>query len=274
MALRAAAVVGAYAALTIVVSWPFFSYTEVARASYGGDARLIIWTLAWNNHAVLSGLPLFQSNLFFPAADSLRYNEHLFGVSLFTLPWAAAGASPVLAYNVTWWLSWLLNGLATFALLRRYVDDAVAAFAGSLAFVCSFYVMLHAHGHLHLVWLWPLPLSLLLLERWFDEPGWRRLAVWTTVFLLGALTSWYVAVMMLLINGLAGLVLIFTAKSGAAQGVGRPIVAVRAVRPAMLVQLAAAAAAIALVLYPFARHYVGMQGRPGEAEANSATLSS
>ena len=78
----------------------------------------------------------------FPSADSLRYNEHLFGVSLFTLPWTAAGAAPVLAYNVTWWLTWVLNGMATFMLLRRHVAEGVAAFAGSLAFTCSFYVML------------------------------------------------------------------------------------------------------------------------------------
>ncbi len=195
----------AYAALTVVMSWPYVSYSNFASASYGGDARLIIWTLAWDNHAVLSGLPLFQSNLFFPAVDSLRYNEHLFGVSLFTLPWAAAGVSPVLAYNVTWWLAWILNGVATFVFLRRYVRDVQAAFVGSLAFVCSFYVMSHAHGHLHLIWMWPLPLSALLLERWFDAPAWRRLALWAVVFVLGALTSWYVAVMMLMVNGIAGL---------------------------------------------------------------------
>jgi hypothetical protein len=110
---RAALIIAAYAAVTVVMTWPYFNYSSIGTGSYGGDARLIIWTLAWDNHAVLSGLPLFQSNIFFPAVDSLRYNEHLFGVSVFTLPWAAAGASPMFAYNVTWWLAWMFNGLAT-----------------------------------------------------------------------------------------------------------------------------------------------------------------
>ena len=58
--------------------------------------------MAWDNHALLTPDSLFQSNLFYPASDSLRYNEHLFGISLFSLPWTIAGASPVLAHNATW----------------------------------------------------------------------------------------------------------------------------------------------------------------------------
>jgi hypothetical protein len=262
---RAALLVAAYAALTAVMSWPYVSYSNFGGASYGGDARLIIWTLAWDNHAVLSGLPLFQSNLFFPAAESLRFNEHLFGVSLFTLPWAAAGASPVLAYNVTWWTAWLLNGIAAFLLLRRYVQDGVAAFVGSLAFVCSFYVMLHAHGHLHLVWMWPLPLSMVLLERWFDSPTWARLALWTSVFVLGALTSWYVAVMILIVNAVAGLTFVLCRDDDRY---------VAALWPRRLRHLASAALIMSAAIFPFARHYVGLRGTPGERAANSATVAS
>ncbi len=269
---RAALVVAAYAALTLIVSWPFVSYSHFGSASYGGDARLIIWTLAWDNHALLSGLPLFQSNLFFPAADSLRYNEHLFGVSLFTLPWAAAGASPVLAYNVTWWLAWPLNGLAAFMLLRRYVPDAFSAFVGSLAFVCSYYVMLHAHGHLHLIWIWPLPLSMFLLERWFDEPRVSRLVLWTGVFLIGALTSWYIAVMILLVNGAAGLTLVLFSTERCRNN--EEEFQSNALWLRRLVHLSVAAVIVVAALLPFATHYVGLRGMPGEAAANSATLAS
>ena len=66
-------VAAAYAVVTAVMTWPFVNYGHFASASYGGDARLIIWTLAWDNHAVLHGLPLFSSNVFFPAPESLRY---------------------------------------------------------------------------------------------------------------------------------------------------------------------------------------------------------
>lgn len=284
---QTAVLVASYAALTLVMTWPYVNYADFASASYGGDARLIIWTLAWDNHALLSGLPLFQSNLFFPAAESLQYNEHLFGVSLFTLPWAAAGASPVLAYNATSWLAFFLNGITAFALLRRFVPNPFPVFVGSLAYACSFYVMLHAHGHLHLIWIWPLPLSMLLLDQWFDDPRVWRLVPWFATVLIGALTSWYVAVMVLLVNGLMTLILLLVQRDQ--PGRERPAVMhhVESARPGRdpaaaalrggwrrLGYLACAVVALGVCLAPLARHYVGLRSAPGEAAAFSASLAS
>ena len=259
---RRAAVVIAYAVLTAVMTWPFVNYGHFADSSYGGDARLIIWTTAWANHAVLNGLPLFDANIFFPAPESLRYNEHLLGVSLATLPWAAAGASPVLAYNATWWLAFFLNGLAAFAWLRRFAIDALPAFVGSLVFACSFYVMLHAHGHLHLIWLWPLPLSALLLERWFVTPTVWRAAVWLAVVLMGLLTSWYVAVMVALVNAIVFALLIVASPASRAGGVWKR----------RAVHLGTAAVIAGAIVYPIARPYVGLRANPAEAAAFSADV--
>ena len=107
------------------------------------------------------------------------------------------------------------NALAAFAWLRRFVTSDLAAFAGSLVFAYSFYVMLHAHAHLHLIWIWGLPASLLLLERWFDRPTGLRIAAWTAVVILQSLTSWYLAVMVALANGLLAGVLLWTGPDAA-----------------------------------------------------------
>ncbi len=256
-------IAAAYAVLTVVMTWPFVNYGHFASASYGGDARLIIWTLAWDNHAVLNGLPLFNSNVFFPASASLRYNEHLLGVSLATLPWAAAGASPVLAYNVTWWLAFFLNGVVAFAWIRRFVADRLAAFTGSLVFACSFYVMLHAHGHLHLIWLWPIPASALLLERWFVRPTAAAAGAWLAAVLMGILTSWYMAVIVALVNLATGVVLVFMEDPAPGDLWRR-----------RWLHLACAAIVAAVCVYPLARPYVGMVALPGEAAAYSANLAS
>jgi hypothetical protein len=206
--------------------------------------------------------------VFFPARESLRYNEHLFGVSLFTLPWAAAGATPLFAHNVTWWLAFVLNGLAAFTCLRRFVRHPLAAFVGSLAFAYCFYVMLHAHAHLHLIWIWPLPLSLFLVERWFDRPTTLRLAVWIATVLIGVLTSWYVAAMTIAVNGLALVVLVLaTRRPGNGHAVKWPW-------PRRIAHLAFAAFVGVLTVYPFARHYLSLQSAPGEAAAYSASVAS
>ena len=61
-----AAIAAAYAAITAVFVSPLINYTELGRASYDGDARLLIWTLAWDAHALLTGTPLFDANIYYP----------------------------------------------------------------------------------------------------------------------------------------------------------------------------------------------------------------
>jgi hypothetical protein len=255
------------------MTWPFVNYGALGEASYGSDMSLVVWTLAWDNHALLAQIPLFDSNLFYPAADSLRYNEHLFGLSLFTLPWSILGASPVLAHNITWWLAFPFNGLAAFALVRRFVTSDLAAFGGSLVYTYSFYVMLHAGGHLHLIWLWPLPLSLLLLERWFDVPSVGRAALWAGTVLLQSMTSWYLAVMIILINALMGAVLmIFPSSERRATAVENQDLRRIWARRAM--HLISAGVVMTLCLYPFARPYADITSVPEEISANAADLAS
>ena len=182
------------------MTWPFVNYGHFASASYGGDARLIIWTLAWDNHAVLNGLPLFASNVFFPAADSLRYNEHLFGVSLATLPWAAAGASPVLAYNVTWWLAFFLNGVVAFAWIRRFVAEPAGRVHGQPGL--RLFVLRHAPRARP-----PAPDLAVAApgigaaaRAVVPPPDRGAAAAWLAAVLMGILTSWYMAVIVAFVN--------------------------------------------------------------------------
>jgi len=239
---------------------PFFNYRALATASYEGDTRLIIWTLAWDNHAVLDRQPIFQSNIFYPARQSLAYNEHLFGLSLFTLPLYAATRNPVLAYNLVWLASFLLNAIAMHTLLRRYITRDLAATAGSLVFTFSFYKMLHAHGHLHLLWTWLLPLSILSLERWCDRPSLARAFAWAAAVGLQALTSWYLAVIVALAQAVAGSSLI-------------PLVH-RQRCWSRLWQPAIATTIIALTIVPFAMPYRALPAASRAEVANySADLS-
>ena len=56
---RTLLLLAAYALVTLVMTRPYVNYESFGTASYEGDARLIIWTLAWGNHALLSGEPFF-----------------------------------------------------------------------------------------------------------------------------------------------------------------------------------------------------------------------
>src|SRR5512133_2908979 len=90
----------AYVSAAAVIASPFIDYRHLATMSYDGDVDLVRWTLAWDSHALLNWLPLFQANVFYPATNALQYNEHLVGLALFYLPVFAISRNPVLAYNV------------------------------------------------------------------------------------------------------------------------------------------------------------------------------
>lgn len=59
-----------YSAVTAVMVGPYTNFRELDKASYVGDARLIIWTLAWDNYPVLHRKPLFDSNIYYPTPQS------------------------------------------------------------------------------------------------------------------------------------------------------------------------------------------------------------
>jgi hypothetical protein len=113
---------------------PLCNFAALGTASFGGDTRLLLWTLAWDNHALLDRVPgFFNANIFYPAPNALAYSEHVFGISLFSLPVYAVTRNPVLAYNVVWILSYFLTALTTHALAWRYTRDHLASTVAGLA---------------------------------------------------------------------------------------------------------------------------------------------
>lgn len=195
-------VVAGYTIATAVMTWPYVNWAALGSAIYPGDARLIAWTLAWNNHALLSGESIFNANIFYPAPGALAYNDANIGISLFTLPIYAATGNAILAYNVVHVSTFLLNGLAMHLLAFRLTRSHPAAFVGGLIYAFSFYMMLHGHGHLTLIWAWLLPLSLVLIDRWIDRPTLPRALMWGLAVLLQVLSAWYLGVITIVSNAI------------------------------------------------------------------------
>jgi hypothetical protein len=260
--LRLVAIGLGYLAVCRVMLAPIFNFAHPATANFAGDARLIIWTLAWDNHALVDGVrSLFDANIFYPARNALAYSEHLFGISLFTLPVYAATRNPVLAYNVVWLLSYALAAVTAHYVAWRHTRDHLAAIVAGLAFAFCFFRMHHAHGHLHMVWSFWIPLSLVAMERWVARPTWRRLFVFVAIVVLQALASWYQAVMVSVADALLLAWLLFIERLG------------RQDRVRIAVQAIAGAIIALAIVWPFARHYyVLSSGGPVEAAGGGADL--
>jgi hypothetical protein len=189
-----------FALVTLVMASPFVDYGHLSSASYEGDSRLIVWTLAWDSYAMLTGAPFFEANMFHPASQALAWAEHHVGIALFSMPVYALTGNPVLAYWLVWLIAFPLNGLAMQALAYRVTGDRVASFGAGLVYAFCFFRMQHAHGHLQLLWTWALPLVPLALERWVERPTLLHAAVAAMLVLLQALAGWYLAVFVALLS--------------------------------------------------------------------------
>jgi hypothetical protein len=251
-----------YLAAARIMLAPIFNFGAIGSASFLGDARLLLWTLAWDNHAVLDRVPsLFNANIFHPAANALAYSEHVVGISVFTLPVYALTRNPVLAYNVVWLLCYFLTALAMHALAWRYTRDHVASTIAGMAGAFCFYRMFQGHGHLHMVWAFWIPLSLLVMERWVKTKQWPWIAALAGVMVAQALASWYQAVIIAVADGLFFVWLLSTERD------------VRTRLRTLFAQAFVGAAVSLAVVWPFARQYdVLTSGGIPEAAAGSADL--
>ncbi len=193
----------AYLLVTRVMTSPLIDFVRLRNTSYESDSRLLIWTLAWDSHALLNGTALFDANMFYPATGALAWAEHHIGLGLFALPVYALTHNPVYAYWVVWLLAFPLNALAMQALAYRVTRDHVASFGAGLIYAFCFFRMHHAHAHVQMLWTWALPLALLALDRWVTRPTIAATAAVTGFVLLQTLSGWYLAVMtaLLLVPG-------------------------------------------------------------------------
>jgi hypothetical protein len=204
---------------------------------WGADARLILWILAWDAHALWTQpLGLFDANIFHPLPGTLAGSEHLLASVLLSGPIQALTGNPVLAANTVALASYPLSAVLIYALLRALALGPAAACVGSVAFALG---PLRVPADLHVLQYPNHALAFALLT--LLAVG-RGLSAWLALpALVAALfTSYYIAVMT------AALVAVEVA-----------IVALRG-SVAIALRLVAAAAAAALLLLLCSRPYFGL----------------
>ena len=161
-----------YAAAAVVTTWPLVTApTSLLGAPVGpGDPFLNLWALGWGLQtlltdplAVMSGR-VFDANIFFPAAGTLAYSDHLLLQSAFVLPLYALTGNVALCYNVVLLLSLVLSALAMHAFVRSVVGSEAGAYLAGLAWGFGSYRFAHLI-HLQLQSLYWMPLTFYLLHR-------------------------------------------------------------------------------------------------------------
>ncbi len=160
-----------FLALTVILTWPLVLHLGDGLADLW-DAKLTARILVWDYEAtVRPSRGIFHIPFFFPARYVLAFSENLYGASLFGFPLLAAGASPVLNYNVVFLLGMFLSALAAWALAREVTDDPIASLLAGVVYAFLPWRMSQI-SHIQFQWGAFLCLLLLFLLKYLD--GGRR----------------------------------------------------------------------------------------------------
>lgn len=155
------------------------------------DNLFLTWVLSWDYHALGSvSLKLFDANIFYPGKNSLALSDHLLGDLPIFAPVMFLTQNPILAANSVVFGSFVLCGIAMFALARYWTRNLPASFVAGFIYAFS-PPRIGQLGKWHLLSIQWAPLALLFLEKFFRSRRWRDGLLASGFFALQVLSSFY-----------------------------------------------------------------------------------
>jgi hypothetical protein len=177
-------------ALTVLLTWPQALYLGAKVANHG-DPFLSMWRLQWLEHALTGGAKhLFDANIFYPHARTLAYSDATLIQGSLAAPWLAAGANPVLVYNILLLAGIASSGVGMFVLARHLTGSPDAALVSAAVFTLVPYRVEH-FMHLELQWTIWMPLTLWAVHKSFEKGSIRHGVLVGAFLSLQVLSSMY-----------------------------------------------------------------------------------
>jgi len=209
--LRGAAVTFAFAAVTVLMTWPYVRYLGSGTV-VGFDPFLQIWLSEWIQHALATDpLRLYQANIFYPFAQTLAYTDANVPGALLAAPLRFLTGDPLVTNSLLVLATFVVAATGVYALIVSICGNRGAAFIAGLAYAFLPYRMVHLW---HLNWLEGalLPWVVLALLRLIDRPSIGRGFTLGLLAAILVLTSFYFSIQLAMIG-----VVIATAWSVAAR---------------------------------------------------------
>jgi hypothetical protein len=193
---RGLAELGLFVGLTLLHTWPLASDPSRLSRLDNNDTAFNTWVIAWVQHTLpRDPLRLFEAPVFYPEQHTLAYSEHLIVPAVIGLPFNWAGASPVLVYNLIVMLGFVLSGIAMSRLITHWTGSCAAGVVAGALFSFNAHVLTRIPQpqamHVEFV-----PLVLYALDRLLSDPRRRTALLLALAFVLQALCSNYMMVML------------------------------------------------------------------------------
>lgn len=181
-----------YVLLTAALTWPLILSPRSLVPNDPGDPLLNTWIFAWNARTVPLTAKWWNAPQFHPLEGATAYTEHLLGLAPITSPIIWISGDHLLAYNVAYFLSFVLCGLSAHYLAYVITRRHDVALVAGLAFAFAPYRMSHL-AHIQVLSAYWMPLSLAGLHRYLasSERRTRWLVLFAGAWLMQALACGY-----------------------------------------------------------------------------------
>ena len=155
------------------------------------DPLLNVWTLTWDTTTLLHApTHLWQAPLLYPNKLTLSYSENLLGEAMLFAPFFLITHNPVFAYNMVFYLTFLLCGINMYILARAFTGKPFAAFVAALIYAFAPY-RIGQIDHIHVIAGEWIPLAFLYLDRSLKHHRWRYWSLFALFYLLQFFSSIY-----------------------------------------------------------------------------------
>jgi hypothetical protein len=193
---RAAAALLLFCVLAVAHTWPLASAPATLSRIDNKDTVLNAWAIAWVAHALVTDpRHVLDGNIFHPERHTIAFSDPVIVPGAIAVPIRAAGAGPVLTYNLLLVAGYALSGWAMYWLAWRWTGQFGASLVAGSLFAFNAHSLV-SMGHIQAIHAYGLPLLLLGLDglcRPEQRRLWDGLLVGAATALL-ALTSGYLAI--------------------------------------------------------------------------------
>jgi hypothetical protein len=160
-----------YLIIALIMFFPITANVGSLAPGTGGDTYQNVWGIWWVGYATLVvHTSIFHTNLlFWPVGANLVYQTFSPVAALLSIPFQVFGL--VFAYNVLFFLGFVVSGICMFALARYITKETYGAFLAGLAFTFSGFHIIQSYSHIHLLFIGWIPLALLFFLKYLDGDG-------------------------------------------------------------------------------------------------------
>jgi hypothetical protein len=179
-----------YALLTVALAFPLIGRLTSAVPSDAADPVLNTWILWWNSQTLPLTQDWWNAPAFHPHRGVLTFSEHLLGLTPISTPINWLTGSPVVAYNVTFLLTFVLSGWTAYLLGLELTGRRDAAWLAGIAYAFAPYRMSRL-AHLQVLASFWMPLALVGLHRYARDGRLRWLVVFGVATFMQGLSNSY-----------------------------------------------------------------------------------